>query len=375
MQQTRKNQGSFGKGLKEFTMEKTTRALVIVAVLFGVIYLHFINNLNKASDKKTPAFFSSVDSVRTKEYETEVFKYSQDTLYDTVLGIKDRNCRTLHDHQTVTENDSFCDRLQKCNKASASDLDLPDGCQRRFPGCIIIGVFKAGTRELIDFLAMHPRIVVKREPIYEISFFSKRWHKGLDWYRKNMPFSMKSQITIEKSPDYFYFPSVPERIKTMDPGVKMILIVRDPVERAVSQMSFRYPEKFIGNFEAFFQRLYNRSVYDEQFERYLKHFDRSQIHIIDSIKFRDSPYTVLSEVETFLGLPHVFGRNEFVFNEEKGFYCIRNVDRIYSSCYGDNRGKKKYGEEVEVLKRRLLPLLKKHNERFFNLTGQRFQWQ
>ncbi|KHJ84563.1 hypothetical protein OESDEN_15721 [Oesophagostomum dentatum] len=55
-----------------------------------------------------------------------------------------------------------------------------DPPQRRFPTAIIVGVKKAGTRALLEFLRLNPLI---RAPGPEVHFFDKNYHRGLQWYR------------------------------------------------------------------------------------------------------------------------------------------------------------------------------------------------
>ena len=107
--------------------------------------------------------------------------------------------------------------------------------QRRLPQCIIIGQRKAGTKALITFLnGTHPDIVTPRK---ETHFFDKEknYRRGLVYYRSQMPTSEAHQITMEKTPAYFFTPGVPERIKQMNESIKLILIVRDPVKRMISE--------------------------------------------------------------------------------------------------------------------------------------------
>ncbi|KIH60859.1 hypothetical protein ANCDUO_08878 [Ancylostoma duodenale] len=59
---------------------------------------------------------------------------------------------------------------------STAPSDLP---QKKFPSAIIVGVKKAGTRALLEFLRLNPNI---RAPGPEVHFFDKNYHKGLDWY-------------------------------------------------------------------------------------------------------------------------------------------------------------------------------------------------
>ncbi|CAH1403151.1 unnamed protein product [Nezara viridula] len=98
---------------------------------------------------------------------------------------------------------------------------------------IIIGVRKCGTRALLEMLYLHPGV---QKAAGEVHFFDRddNYKRGLEWYRKKMPHSFRGQVTIEKSPSYFVTPEVPERIRAMNASVKLLLIVREPVTRAVS---------------------------------------------------------------------------------------------------------------------------------------------
>ena len=78
---------------------------------------------------------------------------------------------------------------------------------RHLPQAIIIGVRKCGTRALLEMLFLHPQI---QKAAGEVHFFDRddNYGKGLEWYRRKMPYSFKGQITIEKSPSYFVTPEV-----------------------------------------------------------------------------------------------------------------------------------------------------------------------
>ncbi len=105
--------------------------------------------------------------------------------------------------------------------------------KRRLPKCIIIGVRKCGTRALLEFLNIHPSV---QKATDEVHFFDddSKYKLGLEWYRSQMPYSFAEQITIEKSPAYFITETVPQRIYSMNSSTKLIIIVRDPVTRLIS---------------------------------------------------------------------------------------------------------------------------------------------
>lgn len=116
----------------------------------------------------------------------------------------------------------------------ASNGPLTGGqSEKRLPQVIIIGVRKCGTRALLEFLNLHSRIQKARD---EVHFFDEdtKYSQGLEWYRKQMPYSYVNQVTIEKTPAYFVTDSAPERIRAMNSSIRLILLVRDPVTRLIS---------------------------------------------------------------------------------------------------------------------------------------------
>ena len=271
-----------------------------------------------------------------------------------------------------------------------------DKCEQRLPQCLIIGNYKSGTQELLEFMYMHPRIRIYREPLFELNFFGgKNYENGLDWYKKQMPCSYTGQITVEKSPSYFQEPAAPTNIYAMDPKIKLIVLVREPIARALAHFSYskhiakRYDNKFdncaidskTGDItkDCFFIK---HSVYDEGMERYLRLFDQSQIMVVDSVDFKNNPFKVLHRIETFLEIEHIIDENQFVYIKEKGFYCIRSVqDSQRVTCYDQKRGRSHDNTGANNLnintatKKKLLDFFRPRNERLFQLIGQRFDWQ
>ena len=116
--------------------------------------------------------------------------------------------------------------------------------KKRIPSAIIIGVRKAGTRALLDMLKMHPQIAAAK---YEIHFFDDdiNYEKGNSWYLKKLTASFPDQMTIEKTPRYFVEENVPARMKELNKDMKMILIVRNPVDRIISSYAQRKLSRLI----------------------------------------------------------------------------------------------------------------------------------
>lgn len=127
---------------------------------------------------------------------------------------------------------------------------------RHLPEVLIIGVKKSGTRALLEFIRLHPDV---RAAGCEVHFFDRHYGRGFHWYRNHMPPTLEGQITMEKTPSYFIYREVPQRVHHMNPGTKyelisggaririqvcklligsfpcrLLVVVRDPVTRAIS---------------------------------------------------------------------------------------------------------------------------------------------
>ena len=125
--------------------------------------------------------------------------------------------------------------------ANSTPVSTTKPAFKRLPDAVIIGIRKCGTRALLAFLNRHPFV---RSAGKEIHFFDNSYYLGTDWYRQQMPPATESEVVIEKTPGYFIEPEAPQRVmNTLGPGVKLILVVRDPVERTVSdyvQLKVKY---------------------------------------------------------------------------------------------------------------------------------------
>ena len=110
-----------------------------------------------------------------------------------------------------------------------------------FLNFIIIGTQKAGTTWLSRRLNEHPEIFL---PPNELHYFDldQNYKKGLDWYRKQFNDKPKDAKSVgEKTPDYLWTNrphqnkiNIAERIHQLDPDLKLIIILRNPVKRAIS---------------------------------------------------------------------------------------------------------------------------------------------
>jgi len=100
---------------------------------------------------------------------------------------------------------------------------------------IVMGVQRGGTTSLAINISKHPDIYIdpNKEPsLGEVHFFDINWKKGIEWYKSQFDYNYK--LVGEKTPSLIYLPSTFPLIQSVNPQVKIILILRNPVERAYS---------------------------------------------------------------------------------------------------------------------------------------------
>jgi hypothetical protein len=125
--------------------------------------------------------------------------------------------------------------------AGSPCYELP---KMRKPGCrpsyLIIGADKSGTSSLYYYVQAHPQVTAARQK--QIQFFDHAYSRGAESYiRNSFPHSLEPKhVTGEASPGYMVYSEVPQRVKRDLPEVRILLMARDPVERAWSGYKYNY---------------------------------------------------------------------------------------------------------------------------------------
>ncbi|KAH3847600.1 heparan sulfate glucosamine 3-O-sulfotransferase 5-like [Dreissena polymorpha] len=262
-----------------------------------------------------------------------------------------------------------------------------EGMEQRLPQCIIIGVRKCGTRALLEFLDLHPQI---RIADMEMHFFNndENYEKGYDWYRKYMPFSFPSDITIEKTPRYFISESAAERIRKFNSSAKLIVIFRNPTTRVISDYTQVYQNKLernksIDRFEDLVisertgrvntgYKAVRISMYYYHMTKWLHFFERDQIHVVNGDNLIDNPLEEIRKVETFLGLQNLVTESNVYFNETRGFFCMQSDDK-QQHCLGAKKGRKHPAIDPIIVKK-MNNFYRPYNKKLFQMIGQKFDW-
>ncbi|WP_157867384.1 sulfotransferase domain-containing protein [Gloeothece citriformis] len=255
---------------------------------------------------------------------------------------------------------------------------------RTLPDFIIIGAQKSGTSSLYSYLSQHPQLVPSFKK--ELHFFDGGLHpdvdnfeKGEAWYRAH--FFQKRNTSdnrkaFEATPSYIFNPLAPQRISELIPEVKLIAVLRNPRERAISHYFHetrrdREPLPIMEAFQAEEERLRpliakqdykneifihksykSRGLYHKQIKRYLDYFPMSNILVINSETLFQQPDDTLRRVFQFIGV-------------DAGF----TVKNLKPSNMGTNKAKID-PDVYEYLEDYFRP----HDEELYELIGQNFGW-
>ncbi|XP_054615364.1 heparan sulfate glucosamine 3-O-sulfotransferase 2 [Dunckerocampus dactyliophorus] len=255
---------------------------------------------------------------------------------------------------------------------------------KKLPSALIVGVKKGGTRAVLEFIRIHPDVrALGTEP----HFFDRNYDRGLDWYRSLMPRTLDSQITLEKTPSYFVTREAPRRISSMSHQTKLIVVVRNPVTRAISDYTQTLSKKpDIPTFEelAFKNRsqgLVDTSwnairigMYSLHLENWLRYFHLSQMHFVSGERLITDPASEMGRVQDFLGLKRIISDKHFYFNRTKGFPCLKKPESSgQPRCLGKSKGRTHVQIDREVIEQ-LQEFYRPFNVKFFETVGQDFKW-
>jgi hypothetical protein len=210
--------------------------------------------------------------------------------------------------------------------------------RRLLPNTIILGAQKAGTTTLFDRLSRQPGVLVSC--VKEVHFFDLGAGRRIDWYRAHFPLQSEARtiregglepVVLEASPYYLFHPAVPQRVASVLPNARFIVLLREPIARAWSHYwhersrgyEWRAPETAFAlederldgeverlladpHYQSYRHRHFayvGRSRYAEQLRRWFDWFPRSRFLILKAGDVFGAASTGASEIGGFLRLP------------------------------------------------------------------------
>lgn len=181
---------------------------------------------------------------------------------------------------------------------------------RHLPNFLYIGTSKAGSTWLFNALTVHPEVyLASNKGLY---FFDTHFDKGTDWYLDHFAGADGRSAVGEISHSYLSSPEAPARIEQLNPAMRLLVCLREPVDRAFSDyLDLVKNGQFHGSFDAAleqFPRLVDRGRYATHLQRYVEHFARESlcVQLFDDLRSDAQAYadTVFDFLEiTRIDLP------------------------------------------------------------------------
>ena len=198
---------------------------------------------------------------------------------------------------------------------------------QRYPKFLGLGVQKGGTTTLQKLLEQHPQVWLS--PQKELHFFSLHYDRGSRWYSNCFRDAESHQLCGDITPYYIFHPQAAKRIASLLPSVRLIVLLRDPVERCLSQYFHSYrlglesldlesalsaesdrlagaEEQLVapgGSHRSYQEHSYmSRSRYEHQLSRFEKYFNIDQFLLLRSEDLFENPIDVWGRILNFLCL-------------------------------------------------------------------------
>ena len=275
-------------------------------------------------------------------------------------------------------------RVKKAYAATRHRWRLATAPVRTLPDFLIIGAQKCGTTFLYQLLVQHP--YVKPAFAKEVHYFDLNFRRDDNWYRSHFPLQMRKSrtyITGEASPYYLFHPHAPRRASTVVPDVKLVVLLRNPVDRAYSHYQHQVKRVVQGqtpetlSFEEAIEvekrilpgevskmlrceyyyssthrtRSYlSRGIYIDQLLAWSRFFPRERMLILKSEDLFSDTTNVLERMLGFLEIPHWAPET----------YSIPN--------------KREYPGVSPLIWQRLDEYYKPHNQRLYEYLGEDLGW-
>jgi|LauGreDrversion4_2_1035121.scaffolds.fasta_scaffold200617_1 hypothetical protein len=240
---------------------------------------------------------------------------------------------------------------------------------------MVIGVQKGGSTAAMTNLGKHPDIGLCDK---EIHFYTRYWVKGIEWYKKHFDYSKK--LVGEKDPNIIYMPNVFPMIQNINPCVKIILFLRNPINRAYSawymfstlytrdsmkhnikqfedyvddELKYRINEPL--NSSIADRHYVQRGLYYKQIKELLRYFPIQNIHIVLSENTRKNMEEEYNKIYDFLNIPHM-----------KIDYKQENI--------GEYTKEQKEKDIPPHLRKRLIEFYKEDTEKLEKFLGYKTHW-
>lgn len=250
------------------------------------------------------------------------------------------------------------------------------------PDFLFIGAQKSGTTSLYEHLAQHPAILPSSKK--EIHFFDTKYYKGRRWYRSHFPskYQLQQKITGEASPSYLFYPGAARRIHQHLPDAKLLVLLRDPVNRAISSY---YHQQHKGVEPLVLQDAL--AAEERRLDGFKKKLGFGWLSYRSSKNLRQFAYKAKGRYADQLKIYFRLFRPEQIWIEQaerffiepgetiRGVFQFLEVDDAFVPSDLKPRNVRHYEEVPEQVREQLKEYYYQPNQELFALLGRRFDWQ
>jgi hypothetical protein len=305
-------------------------------------------------DAYNPPYFSNIISLRKNNIE-DVQQIWNMTLVGGIF-IVDRSHKNYFKDYVINDNKN--NKFIIVKKTNRFSYVFP---KYRIIDFIIAGTMKGGTTAAIYNMTRHPDISMVKE---EIHYYDnkKNFQKGVEWYKSHFDYSKK--MTGDKNHDIMYEYSCLELVQAVNPQIKIIIFLRNPIERAYShwkmtrdlfknnnsfeycvmnEINNRWGENRTGKI-SFWYHFVQRGFYYDQIQEMLKYFPIDNFYIAISEKVRNNMDKEYQKIFEFLGL------DDYHSNFEEGFVSVRD-DKLDPKSKLYEKLKNIYADDVKKLEK------------------------
>lgn len=269
---------------------------------------------------------------------------------------------------------------------------------RVLPDFIILGTQRGGTTSLYHYLTEYAGVFSAMHK--EVHFFDDHFSAGLRWYRAQFPTLLQKYyadrvqkqrfVTGESSPYYLFHPHVPKRVLNSIPEVKLIVLLRNPIDRAYShhwlsvheghetlpfEKALKCEEERLAGeeekmlehegYESYNHKHYtylSRGIYVDQLRRWVGTFPKEQFLIVKSEDLYSDPAAITRQCLEFLGIP------------ASRLDTAKEFKQYREPTPGGHKNREKPPRMDAALRKTLVEYFKPHNARLYEYLGRDFEW-
>jgi hypothetical protein len=177
------------------------------------------------------------------------------------------------------------------------------------PTFLMIGAMKAGTTSLWEYLRTHPDVYMPDTKELDYFVAEKAWARGIEWYGRHFDGAGDARAVGEASTNYTKYPQfdgVPARVASVLPDVRLVYVVRHPLDRMRSQWQHAVAAGWerlpLGDALLTVPEYVDNSRYAMQLDRWLEHFSRERVLVVTAEDLRDERSNTVDRVLCHLGV-------------------------------------------------------------------------